>query len=102
MTRSKAWVRVLGVGSQMQNLIEEFNAVKNNKFELAFKYPTDAERANLNIVNRDMSSEVKGKIKQVQVNVATLLDDIDQGKVFLDDLPEDQLERLRALLKKDN
>ncbi|MDI3401047.1 ATP-binding domain-containing protein [Pseudomonas sp. V88_4] len=100
MTRSKAWVRVLGIGSQMQNLIEEFEQVKNNKFELAFKYPTDAERANLNIVNRDMSSEVKGKIKQVQGNVATLLDEIEQGKVFLDDLPEDQLERLRALLNK--
>ncbi|MEO8492068.1 ATP-binding domain-containing protein [Pseudomonas sp.] len=102
ITRSKAWVRVLGVGPQMQSLIEEFNAVKDNKFELNFRYPTDAERANLNIVNRDMTTETKGKVKQVQVNVATLLDDIDKGKIFLDDLPEDQLERLRALFKKDN
>ncbi|MBD8602434.1 ATP-binding domain-containing protein [Pseudomonas sp. CFBP 8771] len=101
ITRSKAWVRVLGVGPQMVELMEEFEAVKQHNFELSFRYPTDEERKNLNIVNRDMSSEEKGKIIKTQESVAILLKEIEQGKVFLDDLPKEQLDRLRTLLNKE-
>jgi len=101
ITRSKAWVRVLGVGSQMNELIEEFKKVKSNKFELAFRYPTEAERESLNIVNRDMSPEEKGKIMRVEENFASLIDDLEEGKIYLSDLPDEQLERLRQLLTRD-
>ena len=39
MTRSKAWIRVLGYGPNMKKLEEEFNRIKVNNFSLNFTYP---------------------------------------------------------------
>jgi len=64
MTRSKAWVRVCGYGQDMGKLTSEFQKVKENDFKLKFKYPTEKERQNMNIVNRDMSEEEKAKTSQ--------------------------------------
>jgi superfamily I DNA and RNA helicase len=44
ITRSKAWVRVLGVGKEMDGLKVEFLKAEQANFELRFKYPTAAER----------------------------------------------------------
>ena len=55
ITRSKAWVRVIGVGARMDALISEFQELKRNDFELKFIYPTAEEREKLRIVHRDMS-----------------------------------------------
>ena len=42
ITRSKAWVRVLGVGPRMDEMIQEFDRVKENSFRLNFVYPDEA------------------------------------------------------------
>jgi superfamily I DNA and RNA helicase len=39
MTRSRAWVRLYGIGDQMKNLREEVNEVFRRNFELDFDYP---------------------------------------------------------------
>lgn len=39
ITRSKAWVRVIGVGEDMVKLTEEFEKVKEKNFTLDFCYP---------------------------------------------------------------
>lgn len=44
MTRTKAWLRVCGVGSSFDGLINEYNEVKQRGFKLEFTYPTEAER----------------------------------------------------------
>ena len=96
ITRSKAWVRVLGVGRQMATLIQEFERVRNADFTLRFGYPTTSERAYLNIVNRDMTKEERSRVKSSNDNLAALLDDVNSGKVFLQDLLPEQVARLRA------
>jgi superfamily I DNA and RNA helicase len=98
ITRSKAWVRVLGVGPQMDRLIEEFLAVKTADFRLRFRYPTAAERSHLNIVNRDMTSEEKKKIKSGAKTIADLVNELRMGKLFIEDLPQQDVEALRQLL----
>ena len=40
ITRSKAWVRVLGIGENMQSLINEYNILHSKNYELHFRYPT--------------------------------------------------------------
>ena len=100
MTRSKAWVRVVGVGPPMQRLTLEFEEVKKNDFRLAFRYPTEAERRHLNIVNRDMTTEEKERVTKGKSDLAALIDDLESGRVHLEDLGADQIERLRALLNK--
>lgn len=98
ITRSKAWVRVLGVGQRMNGLISEFNQVVENDFNLRFRYPTEEERKHLNIVNRDMSEDEKQRVKKKKGELAQLLEDLESGRVFVEDLGVDQIRRLRAFL----
>lgn len=55
ITRSKAWVRVLGIGAGMQSLINEYNILHSKNYELHFRYPTQSEREQMSIVHRDIS-----------------------------------------------
>lgn len=98
ITRSKAWVRVLGVGKSMQALMNEFEQVKENAFSLRFRYPTEDERKHLNIVNRDMTEDERRRVRKKKDDLAQLLDDLEAGRVYPEDLGADQLKRLRALL----
>lgn len=99
ITRSKAWIRVLGVGENMDKLIEEYNQVKSHNFSLEFIYPTKAQRDKMNIVNRDMSEVEKHRVKQSKANISDLIASIENGQIFIEDLGEDNIARLKALLK---
>ena len=99
ITRSKAWVRVLGVGSGMEGLIAEYEKVKDHRFTLDFIYPTKAQRDHMNIVNRDMSEAEKQKIKKSKGNVASLIQELESGDIYLEDLGKDTVNRLMSLLK---
>jgi superfamily I DNA and RNA helicase len=97
ITRSKAWVRVLGVGPNMDKLVEEFERVKAQNFKLNFRYPTAEERKHLNIVNRDKDEKI---IREGATKIEHLIRDMQAGRVFLEDLPPDQVEILRTLFAK--
>jgi len=99
ITRSKAWVRVLGVGPDMDALTKEFLAVRNASFQLRFRYPTAAERSHINIVNRDMSAEEKKNVKTGVKNFSSVISDLNSGRLFLEDLPAADLDALRAFLQ---
>ena len=101
ITRSKAWVRVLGVGKGMQSLMQEFEQVKGNDFSLHFHYPTEEERKHLNIVNRDMTEDERRRVLKKKDVFAQLLDDLETGRVYPEDLGADQLKRLRTLLNRE-
>ena len=98
ITRSKAWVRVLGVGPHMNELKAEFEMTKKNNFQLEFQYPTEDERKHLNIVNRDMTAAEKSAVKKKQENLSQLIEDLESGAVFAEDLGVEQLEKLRKIL----
>jgi superfamily I DNA and RNA helicase len=97
MTRSKAWVRVCGYGEQMKNLKQEYLKVKENDFSLSFTYPTVEEREHMNIVNRDMSEQEKNSIKKNQQNLDELFNDLRDGKIQKEDLPQDLIDQLKRL-----
>lgn len=98
ITRSKAWVRVLGIGSQMDKLIAEYQEVKKNNFTLNFIYPTKSQRDHMKIVNRDMSDAEKNKIKNSKGIFADLVKELEDGKIFIENLGEENVERFRSLL----
>jgi superfamily I DNA and RNA helicase len=100
ITRSKAWVRVLGVGDKMQSLMQEFEEVKKNDFSLRFRYPTSEERKHLNIVNRDMTEDARRRVLKNRGDLSQLLRDLEEGVIFPEDLGTDQLKRLRGLLNR--
>ena len=98
ITRSKAWVRVLGIGHEMDKLIEEYQKIREHKFTLKFIYPTQAERTHMNIVNRDMSEAEKSQIKESKNDMESLIKNLESGRVHLEDLGILQVEKLRKLL----
>lgn len=98
ITRSKAWVRVSGVGEKMDRLQEEFEKLKSKDFELSFRYPTEEERRHLKIVHRDMTSDDRKRIQTGERSLASLVDDIEAGNVHPEDLDENLVRKLKKLL----
>lgn len=99
ITRSKAWVRVVGVGSYMEQLEKEYKKVVESEFTLDFVYPTEEELKHLNVVNRDISQAEKNNITRQRRTLDDLLKDLEDGKIFPEDLGAGQIERLKKMLQ---
>ncbi|WP_374008462.1 DEAD/DEAH box helicase [Leifsonia sp. LS-T14] len=99
ITRSKAWVRVVGVGPEMDKLVAEFEAAKANRFSLHFRYPTAAEREKLTMLHRDVSPELADTIRERKRSVQELLADLEQARIFPEDLDADLRAELIARLR---
>jgi len=100
ITRSKAWVRVLGVGASMAELKAEYEKAKALDFELRFKYPTEDERKQITIVNRDMSKAEQERFAKKQSSLLDIIESLESGETFIEDYPDEVIKKLRALLNK--
>ena len=96
MTRTKAWLRVCGIGQYFDGLVNEYNEVKRREFTLQFRYPTGPEREKMRLVNRDMTSQERKRVHQAKLNAHNLSVLLD-GQVRVEDIPE---ELRLALIKK--
>lgn len=101
ITRSKAWVRILGVGEEMEQLKKEYEQLLSRGFELKFTYPTKEERENLRMVHRDVSGENVRRIKNRRENLSGLLNDLESGIVHLTDFDEAEVAKLKEFLTMD-
>ena len=99
ITRSKAWVRVLGIGEGMEELKREYDQLLSRDFRLEFVYPTKEQREDLRIVHRDVSGEEFKRIGKNKENLSKLIEDIESGRIHLTDLDENVISRLKGLLK---
>ncbi|MCL6535468.1 MAG: helicase, partial [Armatimonadetes bacterium] len=102
ITRSKAWVRVLGYGQGMENLVSEFNRLKQNGFRLDFTYPDNELLAKLKVVHRDLSPHEKQRLEQKYSVIRELIDAIDRGEITQDDLSEEDKRALKSFLQQEN
>jgi superfamily I DNA and RNA helicase len=100
ITRSKAWVRVLGFGKGMDLLKKEFEQIREKNFSLQFRYPTEEERRHLNIVNRDMTEEERKKVKSKKDELVQLINDLETGRIYPEDLGIEHIEHLKILLER--
>lgn len=98
ITRSKAWVRVIGYGHGMDNLIREFERLKQNNFRLDFTYPTDDVLKKLRIVHRDLSPHEKQRLEQRQTGVLELVNALERGEMIPDDIDVETIQKLIKLL----
>ena len=98
ITRTKAWVRVCGVGGTMEKLSEEFERLRKNDFELRFPYPTPEELDRLRIVHRDVSAKVEGKARGYDQHLEALITDLESKNIYLEDIDESVMNKLRELL----
>jgi superfamily I DNA and RNA helicase len=100
ITRSKAWVRVLGIGAQMTALKAEFHKAKAADFELRFQYPTEEERKQITMVNRDMSKVEQERFAKKQSSLVDIIESLESGETFIEDYPEETIKKLKSLLEK--
>lgn len=101
MTRSKAWLRVIGYGNQMKELEREYAAVRNHDFALKFKYPTEEERRKMNLVNRDMSPRERQLLdRRKQGSFNEVLEALLKGEIHEEDLPTETQAMLNRLKEK--
>lgn len=100
ITRSKAWVRVLGVGKAMAALKTEFEKAKAENFSLRFVYPTVEERKSMMTVNRDMSKAEQDRSNRRRTSFAEIVESLDSGDSFIEDYPEELVKKLESFLAK--
>lgn len=98
ITRSRAWVRICGVGSSFEALETEFLKCRNNDFRLSFKCPNKTEMKEIRKLNRERTEEEKATAAKAKNNIDELIAMIEQGGVNSDTVPE--LDKLLNVLKK--
>jgi superfamily I DNA and RNA helicase len=99
ITRSKAWVRVLGIGSMMDGLIKEYQEIVRRDFRLEFTYPDEEARNHLRIINRDISRRRSPRHARNIAELKELLEAIAAGDVEIEDLPAQTRRRLSNLFR---
>lgn len=91
-TRSRAWLRVCGVGDDMKGLIDEFEKIRSNNYRLDFIIPTDDEIAQIRRIHRDRTEYEVQQIDEAEASVKKLLDMMQNG-----DLSPHQVPGIRKL-----
>lgn len=98
ITRSKAWIRVLGIGNDMDDLIDEYRQLKSRGFELQFTYPTQKQRDNLKIVHRDMSQQERSRIHTSEHELSKLITHLETGALHIEDIDQEVIRKLKQHL----
>ncbi len=86
ITRSKAWVRILGIGPNMDLLIEEWNALRAKDYKLDFRYPTEEEKKQLRVINKDLQGKGRVRRRVLKAQREQLLQAVERGEVDPDQL----------------
>ena len=84
----------------MKKLVDEYNNIKEHNFTLDFIYPNKSERETMNIINRDMSIAQQESINKRKDNMMKLISGLENGEIYLEDLGQEAIERLKFLLNR--
>ncbi|MGL4462723.1 MAG: ATP-binding domain-containing protein [Planctomycetia bacterium] len=89
ITRSKAWIRVCGVGTAMRFLMEEWNQIKANDFKMTFVVPDPNELTARRRLQRDRSEAEQIQRDGFSRKLKELLDDAKESGINVGDLNDD-------------
>lgn len=98
ITRSRAWIRLCGVGPDMQSLIEEWNAVQQNGYRLKFTVPTEQQLATMRQIHRDRSDAEIEKIDSSRKSLEQIVAQLEADELSLEDIPPKLRKKLKKLL----
>ncbi|MCM3559766.1 ATP-binding domain-containing protein [Brevibacillus borstelensis] len=91
ITRSRGWVKICGVGNEMQILLDEAQKCITNGYTLDFTIPTLPQLEQMRLIHGDKSEEDKKKITIAQSGINELIGLIAEGKIDPNSLPEIQI-----------
>lgn len=100
LTRSKGWVRVLGVGPKMDNLTGEWSRLKAQDYKLKFKYPTEDEKKLLRLINVESTAKQTARERRLQRQRDELLHAVRAGDIDVDQLLSDFRSAGKGVTKK--
>ncbi len=88
ITRSRAWVRICGVGDDMEALSKEAYKCINNDYCLEFNILTDDQLKEINLIHRDKTEKEVENIKKATKLLQNLISMIQNGEVNTAEVPE--------------
>ncbi|WP_322923101.1 DEAD/DEAH box helicase [Paenibacillus campi] len=100
ITRSRAWVRISGVGIGMEEIKQEIHRCIAKEYCLEINIPKEHEIEKLNLLNRDINKENEKTISNAERSASDLIGLIRSGRISIYDIP--QLKDLAHLLESKN
>ncbi len=104
ITRSKAWVRISGVGSGMGAIATEIEQVVANQYRLRLKVPKQDELAQMHRLQRDMTRRVRSLVRKGKSGLSAFADlargDMTLVDTMLGELNDEDQEALRWLVER--
>lgn len=100
ITRSKAWVRVVGVGPEMQTLKDEYERLLSEDYALSFIYPDEETLTTLRQTYGTAVSDNRNSERWQKI-INQLHQEVKEGKLSINDLSPDDRETLRKFLETD-
>lgn len=88
ITRSRAWVRICGVGEEIKTLENEINQCREKGYALEFKLPTDSELKKMNLIHRDRTEQEIREMKNASKMAKDLSRLIKEGMIDVSAIPE--------------
>lgn len=89
ITRSRAWMRICGWGSNMEVLEEEIGAVVSNGYHLKLQIPTLDELSRMRQIHRELTASERQKMQQMEQNLRELIAALEKGDLDIENLPAD-------------
>lgn len=99
ITRSRAWVRLSGIGPGMAGLISEIDAIRTDNYRLRFRVPTLEQLRQTRIINRDRTAEEKAKIRKLEKGVGEFFEAVRKGEISVHSLPPETRVLLEKILR---
>ena len=101
ITRSRAWVLIVGWGDRMAPIAAEAATVAANSFELRFAIPTPEKLATLRHIYRVRPAAEEETLRKATEGLETFLEAVEVGEVDLHDLPPALRTRLITRLQRE-
>ena len=96
ITRSKAWVRLTGVGSEMEIIEQEISELKGNNYNLKFLYPTNLD--DIRELNRNLTQQEAATRNKYRRSYKQLQRGLIDGEISKDDFTQEELRILKEKL----
>ncbi len=87
ITRSRAWVRICGIGKNMGLLKKEVDDIISNNYRLSFRIPKSEELEQIRQIHRELTAGERGKRNQATKGLKVFIEAFERGDITLDNLP---------------
>ncbi|MEU3465256.1 ATP-binding domain-containing protein [Streptomyces sp. NPDC006733] len=101
ITRSRAWVRIVGYGDAMAVISREVDTVRAKNFELEFTIPSRAKLNQMRQVNRSQSADGRASVQRATEGLQMFMEAYEAEEIDFGDIPPALRTRLMTKLREE-